>query len=225
MQAGCKVLWIAWMGVNTGVSLLLLPTWQIKTHTSIHGSGLLWQHRKTHLLLDMWQEMERWCWVWEQRRGLTLLPASPGHAVLAASPGSWWLSPYGAETPLAASSGSLWQARSHHIQEHMIFITRAWMSAGAELPGSPRAAQWETANIFPGKEQLFIYSVQWVYEWLLGKHSFLVTKKGIFVVSFPLKQASWRVRDFHLPWQPMKLPSHVISLSFLWLIFFFFLIF
>lgn len=41
MLGGCKVLWIAWLGANTGVSLLVLPAWRIKTHTNIHGSGLL----------------------------------------------------------------------------------------------------------------------------------------------------------------------------------------
>jgi len=41
MQAGCKVLWIACVGASAGVSLLLLPDWQIKTHTNTCGFGLL----------------------------------------------------------------------------------------------------------------------------------------------------------------------------------------
>lgn len=41
IQAGCNVVWIAWVGVNAGMSLLLLPVWQFKTHTNICGSGLL----------------------------------------------------------------------------------------------------------------------------------------------------------------------------------------
>lgn len=36
VQAGCNVVWIAWVGVNAGMSLLLLPVWQIKlTQTSM----------------------------------------------------------------------------------------------------------------------------------------------------------------------------------------------